>query len=46
MKQLLQSTKDNDSSLSSSSSGSIIGLADDNEDNCYGIVSYTNILGS
>jgi hypothetical protein len=38
MKQLLQSIKDNDPSPSSSSAGSIIGLADDSEDECYGIL--------
>jgi hypothetical protein len=38
MKQPLQSIKDNDSSLSSSSSGSTIGLTDDNKNDCYGIV--------
>jgi hypothetical protein len=38
IKQLLQSIKDNDPSPSSSSAGSIIGLAGDSEDECYGIL--------
>jgi len=38
MKQLRQSTKDNDSYPSLSSLGSIIGLAYDNENDCYGIL--------
>jgi hypothetical protein len=37
MRQLLQSIKDNESFLFSSS-GSIVGLVDDNEDDCYEIL--------